>query len=42
MVVEARHGEGPGKRFNAMPQVGDASNGLWVLKEEVFEVLELS
>lgn len=42
MVVEARHGERSGKRFDTMPQIGDAGHSLWVLKEEVFEFLELS
>lgn len=42
MVVEAWHGEGSGKSFNAEAQFGDASHSLWVLKKEVLEVLELS
>lgn len=41
MVMEAWHREGSGKSFNSVTQIGNASHSLWVLKEEVLEVLEL-
>lgn len=42
MVMEARHGEWPGKSFNSVAQFGNASHRLRVLNQEVLEVLELS
>lgn len=42
MVTEARHGEWPGKSFNSVAQFCNASHCLWVLNQEVLEVLELS
>lgn len=42
MVGEPWHGKGPGKSFNTVAQICDASHSFWVLKKEVLEVLELS
>lgn len=42
MVVKARHGERPGEGFNSNSQVCNASYRLWILKEEVLEILKLS
>lgn len=41
MIMEAWHRKGPGKGLNTVSQFSDASNGLWVLKKEVLEVLKL-
>lgn len=41
-LLEARHGEGPGESFHAVPQLRHASDRLRVLNQEVLEVLELA
>ena len=42
VVVEARHGEGPGEGLHPLPEGCDASHRLRVLQQEALEVLQLS
>ena len=39
-LIKTRHGEGPGKLFHPLPEVGQPMTGFRVLEQEGFEILE--